>query len=54
MPALPSMNIVGTCIMHSHNTGKNYPIVTSQILEIEIVKADGTLVTLSHDTTPDF
>ena len=54
LPSLPHINVVGSMITATHGSGHKYQIFANNILDFDIVFADGTLKTLSRENTPHF
>jgi xylitol oxidase len=45
IPSLPHVSLIGSAITATHGSGYKYPVVTKNIIAIDIVHADGTLKT---------
>lgn len=54
LPSLPHINVVGSMITATHGSGHKYQILTTRVVAFDIVFADGTLKSLSRNTTPNF
>lgn len=54
LPSLPHINVVGGMGTGTHGSGHKYPVLANTIIEFDLIKADGTFVTLNKQTTPDF
>lgn len=54
LPSLPHINIVGGMITSTHGSGPQHKILAARVLAMDVVLADGRLVTLSKEHTPNF
>lgn len=54
LPSLPHINVVGSMITGTHGSGHKYQTFPNRVLAFDIVFPDGTLKTLSQDSTPHF
>ena len=53
MASLPHIGVVGALITATHGSGHKYPIMAKNIVAMDIVQADGKLVTYDR-SMPDF
>ena len=54
LPSLPHINIVGSMLTATHGSGHKYCVLADKVLEMDVVLADGKLVTLRKGEDPDF
>jgi len=54
LPALPHINVVGSTITGTHGSGINHKSFANKVIAFDFVSADGTLRTLTLDSTPNF
>jgi len=54
MPSLPHISVVGGIITGTHGSGIGHHILAKYVVGMELVHADGTLVTYDKYTTPNF
>ena len=54
LPSLPHINVVGGMITATHGSGPQHKILAARVRAMDVVLADGKLVTLSKASTPNF
>jgi xylitol oxidase len=54
LASLPHISIAGACATATHGSGDRHGNLATAIAALEIVKADGEVITLSHEKDEDF
>lgn len=54
LPSLPHINVVGSMLTGTHGSGHKYCVLADKVLEMDVVLADGRLVTLKKGEDGDF
>jgi len=54
LASLPHISVAGACATATHGSGVSNGNLASSVSSLELVKADGEVITLSRDKDPDF